>query len=219
MDMRKIYVMVSAAIACLLPTSCLFQQQQQQTGNEKDGEQETATAEPPLHLGAVHQVYPEQGFALLRIIGPIPAGGTVLITHPMDGTNSRIGNLVVSSDFATRSNIIAADIRSGLVVKGDRVFQYRSISRSSDEDETENAQGPRPIIDSVPDSVVDSPTPSDLQPEPRSDAPAEPLPGTDEEPDVIPEAPPVEPTAEPTGGSTSPPAYLDDIPDDISGWN
>ena len=210
--------MVTAAIACLLPTSCLFQQQQQADSN-KTGEEETAQVEPPLHLGAVHQVYPEQGFALLRIIGPIPPGGTVLITHPMDGTNSRIGNLVVSSDFATRNNIIAADIRSGLVVKGDRVFQYRNISRSSDEDESGGAQGSRPIIDSVPDSVVDSTPPSDIPSGHVENVPTEIPAGGNDEQDVIPEPAPAEPSPEPTGSGTTPPSYLDDIPDDISGWN
>ena len=169
---------------------------------------------PPLHLGAVHQVYPEQGFALLRIIGPVPKGGTVLISHPMDGTNSRIGNLIVSSEFATRNNIIAADIRSGTVMKGDRVFQYRNLSSAQNDEVPEDADSgniERPILDTVPDSVI-------------MEAEEEKLQATQESSDdVVVEhtfTTPKPEVAQPSPVDTpNVPSYLEDIPDDISGWN
>ncbi len=177
-------------------------------------------AEPPLHLGAVHQVYPQQGFALLRIIGPMPKGGTVLISHPADGSNARIGNLVVSSEYTTRNNIIAADIRSGEVMRGDRIFQYRSINPTQTPENPEEAalSGPRPIIDSIPDSALQN-----LQqntPEPQAPA----APAGNEDGDTMIESLPAEP-AEPinnrpsSSNSINAPSYLDEIPDDISDWN
>jgi hypothetical protein len=149
--------MLTAVLMSALPVACIQQQQQQQSSDTQTEKLQEHEMAPPLHLGAVHQVYPEQGFALLRIIGPVPKGGTVLISHPMDGSNSRIGNLIVSSEFATRNNIIAADIRSGTVMKGDRVFQYRNLSTSQNDEESEGADSEsveRPILDTVPDSVI-----------------------------------------------------------------
>lgn len=194
-------------------------QQQQITEGEKEAQAEKVL--PPLHLGAVHQVYPDQGFALLRIIGPMPKGGTILITHPADGSNERIGNLIVSSDFAARNNIIAADIRSGAVMKGDRVFQYRNISKSSDED-NEALHTERPIMDSISDedveamqSVPQTDEESDVlveQPLPATSAPTPGYTAKQEEPRDM-----TEPATPPTAPSV--PSYLNDIPDDISGWN
>ena len=209
--------MLTAVLMSALPVACIQQQQQQQQSsdpqNEKLQEQEMA---PPLHLGAVHQVYPEQGFALLRIIGPVPKGGTVLISHPMDGSNSRIGNLIVSSEFATRNNIIAADIRSGTVMKGDRVFQYRNLSSSQNDEETEGADSEsieRPILDTVPDSVIK-----------EAEEEQQRIQATQENAeDIIPEQPdsPPEPEVTTPSPADTPnvPSYLEDIPDDISGWN
>ncbi len=210
--------MLTAALMCTLPVACMQQQQQQisDTQNEEQQEQEMA---PPLHLGAVHQVYPEQGFALLRIIGPVPKGGTVLISHPMDGTNSRIGNLIVSSEFATRNNIIAADIRSGTVMKGDRVFQYRSISTSQNEDDTEgeeSASVERPILDTIPDSVIKEVEAAE-QAHKAQKAAADSTEERDSEPTYTePEPEPAKPTSTDVPDV---PSYLEDIPDDISGWN
>ena len=108
--------------AALLASCSQVQQQQEST------EPEQKTEEPsPMYLGTVHQVFPSDKFALLRIIGPMPAEGTVLITHPVDGV-SRMANLIVSSAQHARNNFIAADIRAGVVAKGDRVFQYRAIA-------------------------------------------------------------------------------------------
>jgi len=102
------------ALACAQPSCSVFQQQKHTEGEEK--EEETAKIPPPLHLGAVHQVIPERHFALLRIIGPMPKEGTVLISHPADGAIDRVGNLMVSSGQHRRGNIIVADIRSGTVI-------------------------------------------------------------------------------------------------------
>lgn len=212
--MSRIHVMLTAVLMCTLPVACMQQQQQQisDTRNEKQQEQEMA---PPLHLGAVHQVYPEQGFALLRIIGPVPKGGTVLISHPMDGSNSRIGNLIVSSEFATRNNIIAADIRSGTVMKGDRVFQYRSISAAENEDDAEGSESgnvERPILDTIPDSVI-----KEAEAAEQAQQAADNTEERDSRPTYTePEPEPVKPTST---DAPDVPSYLEDIPDDISGWN
>lgn len=213
--MSRIHVMLTAVLMSVLPVACIQQQQQQQQSSDSQNEelQEQKMA-PPLHLGAVHQVYPEQGFALLRIIGPVPKGGTVLISHPMDGTNSRIGNLIVSSEFATRNNIIAADIRSGTVMKGDRVFQYRNLSSAQNDEVPEEADSgniERPILDTVPDSVI-------------MEAEEEKLQATQESSDdVVVEhtfTTPKPEVAQPSPVDTpNVPSYLEDIPDDISGWN
>ncbi len=199
-------MMVAAVLMCALPISC----QQQQVAENTTGEQEQKM-EPPLHLGAVHQVYPEQGFALLRIIGPMPKSGTVLITHPIDGTNSRIGNLCVSSETAARNNIIAADIRSGVVMKGDRVFQYRNILATENEEETATEH---PILDTVPDSAV-----REMEAEAETAKQQQTTQDKSEQESLLPEPPPTEPQPAPTESTTTPPTYLDDIPDDISGWN
>lgn len=115
-------------LGALSQSSCsLVQQQDQQQEAPQEAEAEETNQRPPMYLGSVHQVYPERQFALLRIIGPMPAEGDVLISHPFDGTTDRIGNLCVASGQHSRNGIIAADIRSGVVMKGDRVFQYRNI--------------------------------------------------------------------------------------------
>ena len=204
--MNRFYMMVAAALMCALPISC----QQQQVSEKPTGEQEQQM-EPPLHLGAVHQVYPEQGFALLRIIGPMPKSGTVLITHPVDGTNSRIGNLCVTAETAARNNIIAADIRSGVVMKGDRVFQYRNILTTENEEESSTEH---PILDTVPDSAV-----QEMQTEAAPQEQTQTPPDLSEQESPLPAPAPVEPQPTQTESSATPPTYLDDIPDDISGWN
>ena len=218
----------------LLLASCQQQQQQQQqqapVEEEKKEEQKIL---PPLHLGAVHQVYPEQKFALLRIIGPMPGPGVTLITHPADGSTSRIGNLVISTGQPARNNIIAADIRSGTVVKGDRVFQYRNIAAAQGNqdaevvadtpEETQSAHTePRPEAD-IPSPVpAEAPITNKMSDE---DFPT-PAPVQEEEPvtadgDTILESQPapsvdIEPTGAPVHAA---PSYLNDIPDDINQWD
>ncbi len=132
-------------ISLILPllgilSSCSTVQQQSETA-QRDKDAKEVRIPPPLHLGAVHQVIPEKNFALLRIIGPMPREGTVLISHPADGASDRVGNLQVSGGQHRRGNIIVADIRSGTVIKGDRVFLYRSITGNNPEEEIPEEEG------------------------------------------------------------------------------
>ena len=200
-----------------LSVSCI----QQQRHAENQEEAPEVKEPPPLHLGAVHQVYPDQHFALLRIIGPMPAAGATLITHPPDGSNSRIGNLVISTGQPARNNIIAADIRSGTVVRGDRVFQYRDVSLHPGREqvvpeapEEEQQQGQDLTITETPDNSAATET---------EDFPA--TPGEAEAPEerqsvdttVLPAPAPTDPAG--TSSPSAPaPDYLNDIPDDISQW-
>ena len=198
--------------------------------------QETATRSeqkkkdlPPLYLGTVHQVYAGQHFALLRIIGPTPRPGATLISHPQDGTNSRLGNLVVTDDTPPRRGIIVADIRSGEVAGGDFVYLYRSISQQEDVME-------RPIDISAPTSNEQAPDmPLNVRTRPVQ------TPGTDNSPtNKLIEQALSEPGAQEGSGSPASsvetqrprqqqphmpklpdraPSYLDSIPDDINQWD
>ena len=222
---RTILAITLAAI--LLPGCSVFQQTKRVT--EAERKEEMHRTPPPLHLGAVHQVFPEKHFALLRIIGPMPAEGTVLITHPPDGATDRIGNLRVSSGQNSRSNIIAADIRSGTVIKGDRVFLYRTVAIEDEEEEKprteEGAEQPatgETAAESNPETAPVVPAPE--LPEPaalphpeHSDIADAVLNKTDEEPNtvdttVIPEA---ERMQQENPEATK---LIDDVPDTIHGW-
>lgn len=226
--MRK-RVILSASVLLLLATACQQQQQQQQL-QEKEQEQTVAKTPPPLHLGAVHQVYPEQKFALLRIIGPMPGPGDTLITHPADGSSTRIGNLVISTGQPTRNNIIAADIRSGTVVKGDRVFRYRSIARYEEE---KQEQEDTPLeVETTDDTAVEPAPYSEPVSKPVSNMSNEDFPSpvlnsetVESTPVTTPTAPahqneaPIQHTAPVAPLTPATPAYLNDIPDDISQWD
>ena len=201
--MKKIFTIAIASLA-LLMGAC-----QQSKPQGKPGDQGKVL--PPLHLGAVHQVYPEQGFVLLRIIGPMPKGGTVLITHPADGSNTRVGNLVVTSDQPARNNIIAADIRSGNVMKGDRVFMYRNIV-APDEKPEEDSSTPAtttpatPATTPTPAAPTGSTTPAATE---EDDTPAE---STTSE--TAPRGPVIRDRKD-----HKTPAHIFDIPDDINDWD
>lgn len=217
---RKPLILLLAPL--LLLGSC--QQQQQPQAQAEEQEEQKSKVPPPLHLGAVHQVYPEQNFALLRIIGPMPGPGVTLITHPADGSNSRIGNLVISTGQPTRNNIIAADIRSGTVVRGDRVFRYRNIASY-----TEPSQDTEPGQEDMAETVTAADT-SMLQEEAElvsnmrdEDFPEPVLNREDDDTqDTVVEEEP-EPSVPVTPASPTPqhaaPSYLNDIPDDISQWD
>lgn len=216
---RKPLILLLAPL--LLLGSC---QQQQPQAQAEEQEEQKSKVPPPLHLGAVHQVYPEQNFALLRIIGPMPGPGVTLITHPADGSNSRIGNLVISTGQPTRNNIIAADIRSGTVVRGDRVFRYRNIASY-----TEPSQDTEPGQEDMAETVTAADT-SMLQEEAEQvsnmrdeDFPEPVLNREDDDTqDTVVEEEP-EPSVPVTPASPTPqhaaPSYLNDIPDDISQWD
>lgn len=196
--------LVSTALICAVALLAACQQQKQP---EPANEESQNKVLPPLHLGAVHQVYPEQGFALLRIIGPIPAPGTVLITHPADGSNSRVGNIMVTADAPTGNRIIAAEIRAGQLVKGDRVFLYRHLLQPEEKPEEEIPTTPTNIL---PDTPV--PSPGQILP-------------TTPETTTVPEANDTQPTAiEPEYKPAAPasehktPDHIFDIPDNIDDW-
>lgn len=165
-------------------------------------------------MGSVHQVFPVDKFALLRIIGPIPPEGTVLITHPADGSADRIGNLIVSSAQHARNNIIAADIRAGQVVKGDRVFKYRSIAAAPIEEE-------EPVPFTLTDTEIDvGYTPPEIkekiqQATEPAEEPIAPTPSPAAATTVLPEN---EPTV-PNIPEIPPHNKFDDIPDTIGGWD
>lgn len=205
------------ALACAQPSCSVFQQQKHTEEEEK--EEETAKIPPPLHLGAVHQVIPERHFALLRIIGPMPKEGTVLISHPADGAIDRVGNLMVSSGQHRRGNIIVADIRSGTVIKGDRVFLYRSIA-AGNEDEEELPQEDVSLTAET-DMVSDESLPDFNSTSVISDAGHSPF-VTASRPEPEPEIAPIpesepQPRQEPTRNDI--PDKLLDVPDTLDGWN
>ncbi len=208
----------------LLP-SCLQQQQLHQ--QEEPEKKETGIKlQPPMHLGAVHQVYPEQGFALLRIIGPIPGPGSTLITHPADGSTERMGNLRISDQLPARNSIVAADIRSGTVLKGDRVFRYRNIAAGSADADSQNtgddiiAAEPPPGVS--PEGASDTTDSTFIEYQPEATIP-EPELSADAgmETSVLPTSVPAAPGSDPGAPSApaSAPGYLDSIPDNINDWD
>lgn len=193
--------------ALALLTGCDLLQPQDGEG-EKEQQEEKVVIPPPLHLGAVHQVYPEQGFALLRMLGPVPPAGTTLITHPADGSNDRVGNLCVSAAGGSRNNMIAADIRSGTVVQGDRVFLYRDIAapEPQEQDVTEDVKEDTATDDTIPEQEGETPTPAAEEETPATvDTTVLP----ENETPAIPE---------PTAPDTVP-ASIQDVPDTIDDWN
>lgn len=198
-----------SALSAVSLSACSWQQQTTPAAAQTDASEDKATLPPPLHLGAVHQVYPEQGFCLLRMLGPIPVPGTTLISHPADGSNDRVGNLCVSHSQGSRNGMIAADIRSGIVLRGDRVFLYRDIAAPKTQDE-EGEQASAEEDDTV-----------------RDDDPLLNIPITEEPPPAAPEpsadTPSVDTTVLPDEAQPdlpgSPSGKLDDIPDDINDWD
>lgn len=190
--------------------------QQQEHSPEVDRKEDSAKIPPPLHLGAVHQVIPERNFALLRIIGPMPQEGTVLISHPADGATDRVGNLIVSGGQHRRGNIIVADIRSGIVIQGDRVFQYRNISSDSEDSEPQTETADVQIDYGEEEYLPDfnsTPAVSDA-----GSTPFTPPPTTNHEPTPEP-APMPEPVRPPSETPAGIPDKLIDIPDTLDGWN
>lgn len=211
-------------LAAALLSSCSVLQQQ-----NKDQQQEEERKTPtPLYMGEVHQVYPSQNFALLRIIArPLPQAGETLITHPADGSTARMGNLVVSPDTSPNHDMIAADIRSGTVASGDLVFLYRNIAPPEENNDTPTADTPAPG-----DATADTSIPGVRVHATRADLPAEKtaataataaapaLPPTTEE-DTSPATTPRLPSQPITlpGQSDTAPSYLNNIPDNVNEWN
>ena len=194
-----------------LQFSCSQMQQKQEPAQP---EQEIETA-PPLYLGSVHQVFPADQFALLRIIGPMPREGTVLITHPADGSTDRMANLIVSSAQHARNNFVAADIRAGVVAQGDRVYEYRSIAAPIEPEEGEEEPLPSTLGGEDLDLGYIPPAVQSLREKARQAQE-----GTEPEP-VIPATvlPEEDEAPEPILPSESGLPRFDDIPDNINGWD
>lgn len=218
--MKHFLCLISLMTAALLGSCSLLQQQAAPSQKEKQ-----AKVLPPMYLGEVHQVYPSQGFALLRIIGPMPKPGVTLITHPVDGTTARMGNLAISEDSTPRNGLVVADIRAGSVVSGDRVFLYRNISPGDDPEETPlpkpaPARAAEDAAPSTPPMRVNATRDDLAQPAPQPAPIPEPAAASAEQ-----ETPPATSPHLPSGPivlpSTpdTPPAYLNDIPDDVNQWN
>lgn len=193
-----------AAIAgCFIFASC-FWQGEQPAPKEKSKEETT----PPQYIGTVEQVYPERNFALIRLVGPQQAPGTTLITHPLDGSHSRVGNLSVSSERLD-SWCLVADIRGGTVVKGDVVYVYRPLqSPDARKQETEEEENEDPSEDvPLPES------PDVLSGEDEGNASSEDEANGASEIALKPSVP--APIAPPTESPRKAPSSLDDIPDAI----
>lgn len=212
------YLALLSALPFWLSSCSVFQQQNNATDASKEEEKEKIP--PPMHLGAVHQVIPERNFAILRIIGPMPREGAVLISHPADGSTDRMGNLMVSGGQHRRGNIIVADIRSGTVIKGDRVFLYRSIAESNGEETAPDDNDITEETDVQPDTGSNIPLPdfdntsavSDVGHTPFSSLPPEP---DETQQDTQPEPEPQK-QLPPAGGI---PDKLQDVPDTLDGWD
>lgn len=216
-------------LGCTLQFSC--SQNQQQTHQDSDSQAATEKAPPPLYLGTVHQVFPDDKFVLLRMIGPRPAEGTVLITHPEDGSAARVGNLVVSSAQHVRSSIIAADIRAGVIRKGDRVFQYRNIAAApvqeqeepEPEPETFTLSGDQIDLGYVPPEVRARREKLAKLREQQAPRPVEPVETIAQEenpaPGFVPEEEDNSPAPAPDFEVPQGLPKLDDVPDTISGWD
>ena len=216
-------------LGCALQFSC--SQNQQQPHQETDSRTAAEKVPPPLYLGTVHQVFPDDKFVLVRMIGPRPAEGTVLITHPEDGSTARVGNLIISSAQHARSSIIAADIRAGVVMKGDRVFQYRNIATAPIQEE--EAPEPEPEAFTLSGDQIDlGYVPPEVrarreklaklreQQSPRPVGTVEPIaqekgPAPSFMPDGEDESPAPAPDFDVPQGLPR----LDDVPDTISGWD
>lgn len=207
--------LLSLGIGLSLISCTQIMQQQQKTEPVK--EEAAPEIPPPLYLGTVHQVFPADKFVLLRIIGPMPEEGAVLITHPADGSTDRVANLIVSSAQHARNNIVAADIRAGQVMKGDRVFKYRSIAAGAEEEEEEE-RTPITLTDTELDVGYTPPAIKEQLETTSSEA-------LEEEPEttllqtadtsILPTEEPLVPAAPdiPSHG------HLDDIPDNINDWD
>ena len=224
----KHVTLILLAVFVVALSSCSYVQRQFFSQKTEDARSERKKELPPLYLGTVHQVYPAQKFALLRIIGPMPRAGVTLISHPADDSVARMGNLVVSPDSSPNRGIVVADIRSGAVESGDRVFLYRTISRQTEMTEQTDVE--------LDDVVTETPLP----PSGGLNVPPGVRPAASENALPTPAAPeksqlPAAPVSQPPAPATMPqsplrqpsmpklpekaPTYLNDIPDDINLWD
>ena len=240
--MKYVTPILLVVLACSL-SSCSYLQNRFFSQKATETKSERKKELPPLYLGTVHQVYPAQKFALLRIIGPVPRPGVTLISHPADGSTARMGNLCISADSSPNRGIVVADIRAGAVESGDRVFLYRNIARQEEKTAQTDAlhddvvtespvvtpvaeRGLPAVLPSVRKPTVPTTTASGYSPlqqggastsaadEPRSnDGGVE----VTTPPASVPQGPLRQP-AMPNLPDKAP-SYLDDIPNDINQWD
>lgn len=210
MKYATFFRVTSLFAACVAASSCSWFQQQQ-APEEKKRESEP----PPLYLGTVDQVYPDRQFALIRLIAPMPAPGTTLISHPADGSTDRVGNMSASPERVDDLRI-AADIRGGTVMRGDYVFAYRPLAEPLAKKQDVPGDGPpSPEEDDTPLPETGGPLPPETG---VLSLPENPLPGTTEQAASEKQSPPAAPPAfvpSPTGPQAprKAPSSLDDIPD------
>jgi len=121
--------MLRLLISLLFPILLLSCQSQRVIDGKVQDKEEKSSTPAPRYIGSVYQVYPNNNFVLIRLLGPNPHPGTTLIAHPANGSTARIANLCVSNERVNNaiSRVIAADIRSGSVIKGDAVYIYNNI--------------------------------------------------------------------------------------------
>lgn len=88
---------------------------------------EEKTQLPPVLVGKISKVFPQQNFVLIQQekTVPVPAKDTVLLSQGASG--ERISNLVMSAERLPNSPHYPADIRSGYPAVGDFVFLYESL--------------------------------------------------------------------------------------------
>ena len=219
-----------AALALALLPSCQIAQQQQ---SQTDAEKREKTDEPaPLYLGTVHQVHADRNFVVLRMIGPMPAAGSTLITHPADGSNTRVGNLELRDTRAVRG-FITATIRSGTVVSGDAVYLYRDVLRHPGKEQSVSGDPLAPVSGGFGSGTADGTPaatttgqPTGLTPGSGYAAPpASPTPAV-----VDPVSDALNAGAAPSGGTATPkpasapskdefPSHLNDIPLHVDDWD
>lgn len=183
--------------------SCFWQGEASSAKEKGKGE-----TPPPQYIGTVDQVFPDRHFALIRLVGPQQLPGTTLITHPLDGSGSRVGNLSVSSERLDPWCLVA-DIRGGTVVKGDVVYVYSPLqSPDARKQETKEEENEVNLKD------VPLPGSSDvLSGEDEMISPAEDESNGATEVDPAPSVPaPITPS---TDAPRKAPATLDDIPNTI----
>ena len=225
--MKYLPSLIPVILCCSLCSSCSYLEKLcwwQQSPSVSKG---TKKSQPPLYLGTVHQVYAKEKFVLLRIIGPIPKAGVTLISHPVDGSTSRMGNLVVSEDSAPLKGMVVADIRSGSIASGDRVFLYRDISpaEESEEKKLDVMSLTKKTADTAAPQIKDRAEAQDKAPQaaqtsaPRAaEAAAAEKPAPEEKRRQGPA--PIFNTSPNGGGSSgSVPSHINDIPEDINQWN
>lgn len=144
----------------------------------------------------------------------VPKEGTTLISHPADGSNLRLANLCISAEKIDNSvsRMIAADIRSGLVARGDAVYIYTDVLPQ----EPQEAQLDDVIITEdtpinpaeeafIEDPVATIAKQQELEKEAEATTP------------VIPATTPALPKPTSKADPTLP-SFIQDIPDRIEGW-